>query len=159
MTKLYLGNIIRLNFINTEANHQVGNNFAFFLGRADYFNRLVDIKKNLLQTFKQMELVFSLTQIKINSALDTFCSECYPLVEYLADSHDPRRTRNQYIKVAGECILERSSLIKLLHELVGIRAFFEVDCNFKSRLVRFVTDIADFTQRSGLKLKPPRPVL
>ena len=151
MTELDLGNIIRLDFINSEADHQVRNDLALLLGRANYLDRFVDIKKDFLQAFEQVKLILRLAQIKINPALNALGSECYPLVEYLADSHDPRRTRNQHIEVAGEGVLKRSDLIKLLHELVGVCALFEVDCDFKSRLVRFVTDIAYLTERTRLK--------
>ena len=93
-----------------------------------------------------MKLILSLAQIEINSALNALGSECNPLVEYLTDTHDPRCTGNQHVEVAGERVLKRSDFIKLLHKLVGVCALFEVDCDFKTRLVRFITNIADFTQ-------------
>ena len=74
MTELDLGNIIRLDFINSEADHQIRNDLALLLGRADYLDSLVDIKENFLQALEQMKLILCLAQVKINSALDALGS-------------------------------------------------------------------------------------
>ena len=93
-----------------------------------------------------MKLVLCLAEVEVNPALDTFRSESDPLVEYLGNAHNLWCACNQHIEVTGEGVLKRGDLIKLLHQLVGIGSLFDIYCDFQSRLVRFISDIVDFTE-------------
>ena len=90
VAEFYFRNVFRLDLVDSEADHKVGNNFAFAFGFADNFYRLVNIKKNFLKTFEEMEFVFFAFKVKINSSANTFVSECDPFVDYLANAEDHR---------------------------------------------------------------------
>ena len=93
-----------------------------------------------------MKLVLCLAEIEVNPALDALRSESDPLVEYLGNAHNLRCACDQHVEIAGEGVLKRGDLIKLLHQLVWIGSLFDIYCDFQSRLIRLVSDIIDFTK-------------
>ena len=52
VTQFDFCHIVRLDLINTKADHQIGDNFTFQLGFTDDFDRLIDIQQDTLQTFQ-----------------------------------------------------------------------------------------------------------
>ena len=102
ITKLYLRYVISLYLIDTKALHQVGNNVLFKLCITDDANCLIDIKEDLLKTFKEMELILLLTKVISVLSCKTFPSPDEPLVDYLLNAQDPGITVDQDIEVTGE---------------------------------------------------------
>ena len=60
--QLDLSHKLSLNLVNTKADHQIGHHFAVLFGVADNGNGFIDIQKNFLQTFKQVQFFFFLLQ-------------------------------------------------------------------------------------------------
>ena len=99
-----------------------------------------------------MQAVFRLLQVEVDSAADALFPERDPLKEQVFDAEDPRHAGDEHIEVAGERLFERSHLVELPHELVGVGPALHVDRDFEAVLVGLVTDIGDFLQLTGLGL-------
>ena len=78
MPELYLSDILRLSFIYSEAYHEVWNYLRLLVGLANYFYRLVYVKKDLFKTVKKMKPFLLLLKVEAYPPLDAANSEAYP---------------------------------------------------------------------------------
>ena len=58
MAQLDLGHVLRLDFVDAEADHQVGDDLGFFGGVTHNFDGLVNVEQNRLQAFEQVQALF-----------------------------------------------------------------------------------------------------
>ena len=150
VAQLDFRDILRLNLVDAEADHQVGNDLDFLVGFADDLDCFINIEQDFLQTAQQMQPLRFFGAVKVGAALDTLHAECDPLIEQFSDTHDARNTRNQYIKVTGVAVLERGQLEELSHQLVGIGAALQVHRDFETVKTCFIADIGNLPDLSLL---------
>ena len=91
-----------------------------------------------------MQAVGFLVQIEVHAAAGRFDAPCHPLAQNLAYAHDARVAVDEYVEVARERVLQRGGAEQLRHELFGVDAPLQVNCNAQARKVGFVADVGDF---------------
>ena len=149
MTQLNFSDIFRLHLVYAEAVHQVRHNVGFFLGFADNLDGLVDVEQYLLQTFEQVQTLLLFVQRERRAALYAVHAEPDPLFQQPVHAEHLRGAVDQHVEIAGEAVLQRSELVELLHELVGVGGALEVNGDtqaVKSLLVADVGNLLDLAR-------------
>ena len=108
IAQFYFRHEIRLDLINAEANHQVGNDLIFQFRLANNRNRFINIQQDPLQALEQVQTVFLLLNLIEQAALDAVGAPCSPLLQDLANAHHAGHTGNQDIEITGKGILQGS---------------------------------------------------
>ena len=102
VAQLDLGDVLGLNLVDAEADHEVRHDLGVLLGLADDGDGLVDIEQNPAQTLEQVQLVQLLLPLEVYAAADTFGAPRRPLGEDLAHAHHARHARDENVEVAAE---------------------------------------------------------
>ena len=150
MTQLDLGHIVGLYFIDAKTDHQVGHHFGLFLGGADNFDCLVNVQQDSSKTLEQVQALFLAVQVVVGAAAHALHAEGRPLLENFAHAHHAGLAGHQNIEVSAEAVFQRGSLKQLCHQLVGIHAALEVQCQLQAVQVGLVTHVADLLDLAGL---------
>ena len=82
VAELDVGDVFSLNCVDIKALFQVWNNVLFVLGGADYLYRLVNVKKDLSKSEKEVELILLLFKVESKFAREAFLAEFDPFGEY-----------------------------------------------------------------------------
>ncbi len=99
-----------------------------------------------------MQAVLRLLQVEVDSAADALFPEGDPLEEQVFHAEDFRHAGDEHVEVAGERLFERSHLVELPHEFVGVGPALHVDRDLETALVGLVADVRDLPELARLGL-------
>ena len=150
MSQLDLCHVFSLNFVNTEADHQVGHHVALLFGFTNDLDRLINIEQYLLEAEQQMQAVLRFYKLEMSAVLHALGSERDPLQQNIRYAHRHRRTFDQNVKVAGEGIFQRGLLKQELRHLFGIGAAFQIYGDLQAGFIGLIADIVDLFQLACL---------
>ena len=150
VAQLDLRHILRLNLVDTEADHQVGDDLGLLLRLADDADGLVDIQQDPLEALQQMQLLFALAEDEIGAAADGLRTPSAPLLQHLAHTQHLGAAGDEHVEVAGEGVLQGRLLIELGHQLVGIGTPLQIDGQLQTGQVGLVAHVGDFLGLAGL---------
>ena len=122
VAELYLRDVLRLNLVYPEADHQVRHDLSLKLCAADDLYRTVDIEQDALKTLQKVQLLFFLLKLVVHAATDTFRAPSRPLLKNFRNAHHARAAADEDVEVAGEAVLKRCEPEELLHQLFGVDA-------------------------------------
>ena len=145
MSKLDLRYIFCLYLINSKGNHEVWNNLFFRFRFSNDADCLVDIKQNLLQALKQMELFLFLVEVKIDPSADTHPAKSNPFFQQFPHAQYLWRSANQDIEVTGKAVFQWGETVELLHHCIWVCAALKVNRKFQAGKIGFITHIRDFS--------------
>ena len=145
-----VGHILRLDLVNAEADHQIGDDLGLLLCLPDDLDGLVNVQQNFPQTQQQVELVLLLLLVIGGTPPDGLHPPLTPLVQDLPHSHDLGHTADEDVEVAGHTVLEGSQLGQLGHNFLRVCPPFQVDGQFQARQVGFIPHISDLFQLARL---------
>ena len=149
VSQLNLRHKLRLDLIDAEANHQVGDHLCLQLRSPDDGNGLVNVQENSLQALQQVELLPFFPQLEEDPALHALAAPGSPLLQDLSHSHHPGHTGDENIKIAGVGIHQCGLSEQLLHQLLRVRPPLQVDGQLQARQVRLIPHICNFPDFPG----------
>ena len=145
-----VGHVLRLDLVNAEADHQVGDDFRVQFRLSDDLDGLVNIQQNLPQTQQQVELVLLLLFVIGGTPPDRLHPPLAPLVQNLPHPHDLGHAADEDVEVAGHAVLEGGQLGQLGHDFLWVCPAFQVDGQFQTGQVGFISHIGDLFQLARL---------
>ena len=148
--QLDLRHIFRLDLVDAEADHQVGDNLGLLLGLPDDADGLVDVQQDALQAQQQVQLVLFAVQYEIHPPPHALRAPGRPLVQNLPHAHDPGHPGDENVEIAADRVLQGRQAEQLGHQLLRVRAALEVDGQLQARQVRLVPHVADLADFPGL---------
>ena len=150
VAQLDLGHIVRLYFVDAEADHQVGHDLGLLLGGADDVDGLIDVQQDGGQTLEQMQPLFLAVEVVVGAAADTLHSEGRPLLQDLPHAHDAGLAGDEDVEVGAEAVFQRGGLEQLRHQLFRVHAALEVEGELEAVQVGLVAHVADLFDLAGL---------
>ena len=150
VSQLDLCNVVGLDLVDAEADHQVRDNLGLGFSAADDGDGLVDIEQDLAQAKQQVELFLLLLELVIGPAADALGPPGDPLLQDLADAHHAGHTGDQHVEVAGEAVLQGGVAEELLHQLLRVHAALEVHRDLEAGEVRLVPDVVELADLARL---------
>ena len=127
VAQLDLRHILRLDLVDAEADHQVGDHLGLLLGFPDDGDGLVDVQQNALQAQQQVQLVLFAAEHEIHPPPHAVRAPGGPLAQDLAHPHDPGHPGDEDVEVAADGVLQRGQPEELGHQLLRVHAALQVD--------------------------------
>ena len=150
ITQFDLRDVFRLHFINVKPCHQVGYDHLFLFRISDDGNGLIDIRKDLRQTLQQVEFFRFFLNIEGDLSADGIHTEIRPLLQDIAYPQNHRSAMDKDIEIAAEIIRQWCHGIQFMHQQFHIRTAFQVDGDFQTVQVRFISHIGDILDLARL---------
>ena len=144
VAQLDFGHVFGLDFIDAEADHQVGHHLGLLVGFPDDADSLVDVQQDFLQPPEQVELVLGFLQVEIHPPAHAFGAEGDPLLQDPAHAQHLGHAGDEQVEIAGEGVLQRGHGEQPVHQLVRVDAPLEVDGDFQAVQADFVAHVSDF---------------
>ena len=149
VAQLDLGNILCLHFVDAEANHQIGDDFAFFFGFANDRDGLIDVQQDALKTLQQVQFFLLFVQREVHAAADGIRTPGAPFFQKFTHAHNAGHSGDQDVEVAADGVLQSGGFEELCHEFIGIHAALQIDRQFQTGKIGLVTHIVDLFQLAG----------
>ena len=96
-----------------------------------------------------MQLVSFPGKVEIDPPADALHSPGTPFVQDLAHAHDLRVAGHEDVEITGEGVLQGRHAVELGHQLVRVRAAFEVDRKLQPAQIGLVAHVVDFADLAG----------
>ena len=141
--QLDLRHVLRLDLVDAETDHQVGDDLGFLLGLPDDLDGLVNIQQDALEALQKVQLVFLLAQHEEDPPLHAVGPPGSPLLQNLPDAQYLGASGDEHIEVAGEGVLQGGQPVELGHQLVRVHAPLQVDGQLQTGQVRLVPHVGD----------------
>ena len=109
--QLDLRHIFRLDLVDAEADHQVGDDLGLLLRLPDDGDGLVDIQQDALQTQQQMQLLLLAGEDEVYPPPHALRAPCDPLLQQGLDSQHTGHPGDEDVEVTAEGVLQRRQLI------------------------------------------------
>ena len=97
-----------------------------------------------------MQLIPLPAKLKFDPPPDTVLTKSNPFQQNSACAKDLRHPVNQHIEIAGIRVFQRRHLVQLLHQLIWVDRSLDLNCQFQSRQVGLVPDVADLFELTRL---------
>ena len=148
--QLDLRHIFRLDLVDAEADHQIGDDLGFLLRLPDNADGLVNIQQDALQALQQVQLFLLLAQHEEDPPLHAVGAPRRPFLQDLPDTQHLGAAGDQHVEVAGKGVLQRCQLVELGHQLVRVHAPLQVDGQLQAGEVGLIPHIRDFLRLARL---------
>ena len=148
--QLDLRHIFRLDLVDAEADHQIGDDLGFLLRLPDNADGLVNIQQDALQALQQVQLFLLLAQHEEDPPLHAVGAPRRPFLQNLPDAQHLGAAGDQHVEVAGKGVLQRCQLVELGHQLIRVHAPLQVDGQLQSGEVGLIPHIRDLFRLARL---------
>ena len=148
--QLDLRHIFRLDLVDAETDHQVGDDLGFLLRLSDNADGLVNVQQDALQALQQVQLFLLLAQHEEDPPLHAVGAPRCPFLQNLPDTQHLGATGDQHVEVAGKGVLQRCQLVELGHQLIRVHAPLQIDGQLQSGEVGLIPHIRDLFRLARL---------
>ena len=148
--QLDLRHIFRLDLVDAEADHQIGDDLGFLLRLPDNADGLVNIQQDALQALQQVQLFLLLAQHEEDPPLHAVGAPRRPFLQDLPDTQHLGAAGDQHIEVAGKGVLQRRQLVELGHQLIRVHAPLQIDGQLQAGEVGLIPHIRDLFRLARL---------
>ena len=138
-----VGYILRLDLVDPEADHQVGDHLCVLLCLPDDLDGPVDVQQDAPQAMQQVQLVLLLLHVEVHPAADRVRPPRGPLLQNFPHPHHPGHPGDEDVEVAGLGIHQRSHAEQLGHQLVRVGPPLQVDGQLQAGQVSLIPHIGD----------------
>ena len=148
--QLDLRHIFRLNLVDAEADHQIGDDLGFLLRLPDNADGLVNIQQDALQALQKVQLFLLLAQHEEDPPLHAVGPPGSPFLQDLPDTQHLGAAGDQHVEVAGKGVLQRCQLVELGHQLIRVHAPLQIDGQLQAGEVGLIPHIRDLFRLARL---------
>ena len=148
--QLDLRHIFRLDLVDAEADHQIGDDLGFLLRLPDNADGLVNIQQDALEALQQVQLFLLLAQHEEDPPLHAVGTPRRPFLQNLPDTQHLGAAGDQHVEVAGKGVLQRRQLVEFGHQLVRVHAPLQVDGQLQAGEVGLIPHIRDLFRLARL---------
>ena len=148
--QLDLRHIFRLDLVDAEADHQIGDDLGFLLRLPDNADGLVNVQQDALQALQQVQLFLLLAQHEEDPPLHAVGTPRCPFLQNLPDTQHLGAAGDEHVEVAGKGVLQGCQLVELGHQLIRVHAPLQVDGQLQSGEVGLIPHIRDLFRLARL---------